>query len=126
MWSGNSTRKRSRFFSLPNTVSIFDNSCGIWRESFARGWNSGKLVLAMRPRASVVSGLAVANSVARAAGRTVDEQLGVYRGRNALGRSLIPARDVASMAVLLASDRFAHTTGDILTIDGGLPDAFPR
>ena len=63
---------------------------------------------------------------ARAAGRRVDEQLDAYRQRNALGRSLIPARDVAEMAVLLASRHFAHTTGDILTIDGGLPDAFPR
>ncbi|MFQ5720240.1 MAG: SDR family oxidoreductase [Acidobacteriota bacterium] len=63
---------------------------------------------------------------AQSAGRSIEEQLDRYRQRNALGRSLIPAGDVAEMAVLLASDRFAHTTGDILTIDGGLPDAFPR
>ena len=29
-------------------------------------------------------------------------------------------------AALLLSARFRYTTGDILTIDGGLPEAFPR
>jgi hypothetical protein len=33
---------------------------------------------------------------------------------------------VADMAVLLASEKFRFTTGDTLTIDGGLPEAFPR
>jgi hypothetical protein len=33
---------------------------------------------------------------------------------------------VADIAVLLASERFRFTTGEILTIDGGLPEAFPR
>jgi len=28
--------------------------------------------------------------------------------------------------VLLASEKFRFTTGDILTVDGGLPEAFPR
>jgi NAD(P)-dependent dehydrogenase (short-subunit alcohol dehydrogenase family) len=63
---------------------------------------------------------------AAARGNTVDQQLEVYRQRNALGVSLIPAAAVAEIAVTLASDRFRFTTGDIVTIDGGLPDAFPR
>ena len=64
----------------------------------------------------------------RAAGKgiSVDEQLEVYRKRNLLGASLIPANAVADLAVLLSSDRFKYTTGDILTVDGGLPEAFPR
>ena len=64
----------------------------------------------------------------RAASRgvTVEQQLEVYRQRTAMGVSLIPAEAVADIAVLLASDRFRFTTGDIVTIDGGLPDAFPR
>ena len=33
---------------------------------------------------------------------------------------------VADLAVLLSSDRFKYTTGDIITVDGGLPEAFPR
>lgn len=64
----------------------------------------------------------------RAASRgvSVEEQLEVYRKRNAMGVSLIPAEVVADLAVLLASERFRYTTGDILTVDGGLPEAFPR
>jgi NAD(P)-dependent dehydrogenase (short-subunit alcohol dehydrogenase family) len=64
----------------------------------------------------------------RAASRgvTVEEQLETYRRRNLLGAKLIPAEAVADLAVLLASDRFRFTTGDIITVDGGLPEAFPR
>jgi rhamnose utilization protein RhaD (predicted bifunctional aldolase and dehydrogenase)/NAD(P)-dependent dehydrogenase (short-subunit alcohol dehydrogenase family) len=59
-------------------------------------------------------------------GVSVEEQLAVYRSRNLMGATLIPPEAVADLAVLLASDRFRFTTGDILTVDGGLPEAFPR
>ncbi len=64
----------------------------------------------------------------RAAGRGISEaeQLEVYRQRNLLGATLIPPEAVADAAVALASERFRYTTGDIITVDGGLPDAFPR
>ncbi len=64
----------------------------------------------------------------RAASRgvTVEEQLETYRSRNLMGASLIPPEAVADLAMLLASNRFRFTTGDILTVDGGLPEAFPR
>jgi len=64
----------------------------------------------------------------RAASRgiSVAEQLEVYRKRNLMGASLIPAEAVADLAVLLASPKFRYTTGDFLTVDGGLPEAFPR
>ena len=64
----------------------------------------------------------------RAAGKgiSVEEQLALYRERNVMHASLIPPEAVADLAVLLASDKFRYTTGDILTIDGGLPEAFPR
>ena len=64
----------------------------------------------------------------RAASRgiSVEEQLAQYRSRNVMGAGLIPPDAVAEIAVLLASDRFRFTTGDILTVDGGLPEAFPR
>ena len=64
----------------------------------------------------------------RAANRGVsfEQQLEAYRSRNLMGATLIPPEAVADMAVLLASDRFRFTTGDILTVDGGLPEAFPR
>ncbi len=59
-------------------------------------------------------------------GISATDQLESYRRRNAMGVSLIPADAVADIAALLASDRFRYTTGDIITIDGGLSDAFPR
>jgi len=64
----------------------------------------------------------------RAASRgvSVEEQLEMYRSRNLMGATLIPPEAVADLAVLLASNRFRFTTGDILTVDGGLPEAFPR
>jgi NAD(P)-dependent dehydrogenase (short-subunit alcohol dehydrogenase family) len=64
----------------------------------------------------------------RAAGKGIstEEQLEVYKKRNLMGASLIPASAVADLAVLLSSERFKYTTGDILTVDGGLPEAFPR
>ena len=64
----------------------------------------------------------------RAASRgvTVEEQLETYRRRNLMGAKLIPAEAVADLAVLLASDKFRFTTGDIITVDGGLPEGFPR
>jgi enoyl-[acyl-carrier-protein] reductase (NADH) len=43
-----------------------------------------------------------------------------------MGATLIPADAVADLAVLLASEKFRFTTGDIITVDGGLPEAFPR
>ena len=63
---------------------------------------------------------------ARQRGVSVEAQLESYRQRNVLGVSRIPPEAAADLAVLLASERFRYTTGDILTLDGGLPDAFPR
>lgn len=64
----------------------------------------------------------------RAASRgvTAEEQLEAYRKRNLMGVALIPPEAVADLAVLLAGERFRFTTGDIITVDGGLPEAFPR
>ncbi len=63
---------------------------------------------------------------AAARGVTPEEQLDAYARRNLMGARLIPPEAVADLAALLASDRFKYTTGDILTVDGGLPEAFPR
>ena len=43
-----------------------------------------------------------------------------------MGASLIPARACADLAILLSSEKFRYSTGGFLTIDGGLPEAFPR
>ncbi len=63
---------------------------------------------------------------ARARGITTEEQLATYRKRNLLGVSLIPARVAGELAMLLASEKFRYTTGDIITVDGGLPEDLPR
>jgi len=63
---------------------------------------------------------------ARSRGVSEAEQLEVYRARNLMGVGLIPAEAVADLAVLMAGDRFRFTTGDFLTVDGGLAEAFPR
>jgi rhamnose utilization protein RhaD (predicted bifunctional aldolase and dehydrogenase)/NAD(P)-dependent dehydrogenase (short-subunit alcohol dehydrogenase family) len=64
----------------------------------------------------------------RAASRGVTEaqQLEAYRKRNLMGVGLIPAEAVADLAVLLAGQKFRFTTGDIITVDGGLAEGFPR
>jgi rhamnose utilization protein RhaD (predicted bifunctional aldolase and dehydrogenase)/NAD(P)-dependent dehydrogenase (short-subunit alcohol dehydrogenase family) len=64
----------------------------------------------------------------RAASRGVTEaeQLETYRKRNLMGVGLIPAEAVAEVAVALAGEKFRFTTGDILTVDGGLAEGFPR
>jgi rhamnose utilization protein RhaD (predicted bifunctional aldolase and dehydrogenase)/NAD(P)-dependent dehydrogenase (short-subunit alcohol dehydrogenase family) len=64
----------------------------------------------------------------RAASRGVTEaeQLEVYRQRNLMKVGLIPADAVADLAVVLAGERFRYTTGDIITVDGGLAEGFPR
>jgi rhamnose utilization protein RhaD (predicted bifunctional aldolase and dehydrogenase)/NAD(P)-dependent dehydrogenase (short-subunit alcohol dehydrogenase family) len=64
----------------------------------------------------------------RAASRGVTEaeQLETYRNRNLMGVGLIPAEAVAEVAVALAGEKFRFTTGDILTVDGGLAEGFPR
>jgi NAD(P)-dependent dehydrogenase (short-subunit alcohol dehydrogenase family) len=54
------------------------------------------------------------------------EQLESYRKRNLMGVGLIPAEAVAEVAVALAGEKFRYTTGDILTVDGGLAEGFPR
>lgn len=59
-------------------------------------------------------------------GVSTEDQLEAYRRRNVMGVSLIPASAVADIAALLASGRLRYTTGDIITVDGGLPEAFPR
>ncbi len=64
----------------------------------------------------------------RAAQKGISEeaQLEEYRKRNLLKVGPIPPEAVAEAALFLASDRSRYTTGSVLTVDGGLPDALPR
>jgi len=68
---------------------------------------------------------AVRQERARAHGIQVEELEEFYRRRNLL-RTRVTAEDVAEAALWLATDRSARTTGCILTVDGGVREAFPR
>lgn len=62
---------------------------------------------------------------ATAHGVAVSELEEFYARRNLLQEFISP-RDVAEAALYLASDRSAKTTGCMITVDGGLVEAFPR
>jgi rhamnulose-1-phosphate aldolase/alcohol dehydrogenase len=62
---------------------------------------------------------------ARAHGVAVDQLEDFYRRRNLL-KVRVLAEDVAEAALWLASDRSSKTTGCILSVDGGVREAFPR
>ena len=58
-------------------------------------------------------------------GVAVSELEEFYARRNILQDYITP-RDVAEAALYLAGDRSAKTTGCMITVDGGLAEAFPR
>jgi len=62
---------------------------------------------------------------ARAHGVAVERLEEFYRNRNLL-KVRVLAEDVAETALWLASDRSSKTTGCIVTVDGGVREAFPR
>jgi rhamnulose-1-phosphate aldolase/alcohol dehydrogenase len=63
---------------------------------------------------------------AKQKGISLEAQTNEYRRRNVLGVGPIPPRAVAEAALFLCSPRAAHTTGAVLTIDGGIKEAMPR
>ena len=62
---------------------------------------------------------------AKAHNVSVDDLEDFYRQRNLL-KAQVTAEDVAEAVLFLASDRSSKTTGAMLPVDGGLPEAFPR
>jgi NAD(P)-dependent dehydrogenase (short-subunit alcohol dehydrogenase family) len=62
---------------------------------------------------------------AAAHGVAADDLEDFYAQRNLL-RSRVTTHDVAESVAFLLSDRSARTTGCVLTVDGGVPAAFPR
>jgi NAD(P)-dependent dehydrogenase (short-subunit alcohol dehydrogenase family) len=58
-------------------------------------------------------------------GVSVDELEAFYAKRSLLGRP-VTAADVAEAVAFLVSDRSRATTGCTITVDGGVPAAFPR
>jgi len=83
---------------------------------------------AMFPRERVIAslakyGLAYADDEPTEA--LTDRLAGFYAGRTLLGRPITPT-DQADALFLLLGDRLRQTTGQILTVDGGLHEAFLR
>jgi NAD(P)-dependent dehydrogenase (short-subunit alcohol dehydrogenase family) len=83
---------------------------------------------AMFPRERVIAslakyGLAYADDEPTEALRAKLAQF--YAARTLLGRAITPA-DQAEAIVLLLGDRLGQTTGQVLAVDGGLPEAFLR
>jgi NAD(P)-dependent dehydrogenase (short-subunit alcohol dehydrogenase family) len=68
---------------------------------------------------------AVREERARAHGIKPEDLEEFYRNRNLL-RVRVTAEDVAEAALYFASERSSKTTGCILTVDGGVREAFPR
>jgi NAD(P)-dependent dehydrogenase (short-subunit alcohol dehydrogenase family) len=62
---------------------------------------------------------------AKAQGIDPNEIEEYYRRRNLL-QVKVTAEDVAEAALFLASDRSAKSTGNMIAVDGGLKEAFPR
>lgn len=54
------------------------------------------------------------------------EKLADYYAQRTLMGSAIRLEDQAEVAFLLCSSKFSKTTGQVFTVDGGLPDAFLR
>jgi NAD(P)-dependent dehydrogenase (short-subunit alcohol dehydrogenase family) len=54
------------------------------------------------------------------------QKLARFYAQRTLTRQPITLADQAEMAYLLSSSKFAKTTGQIIGVDGGLPEAFPR
>ncbi|MBI2070924.1 MAG: SDR family oxidoreductase [Elusimicrobia bacterium] len=59
-------------------------------------------------------------------GASLEQTLASYRSRNLLGVGPLEPEAVAEAFVYLASDKAKYTTGGLLTVDGGLPEAMPR
>jgi len=54
-----------------------------------------------------------------------DKLAGFYAKRTITGRPILP-QDCANAICWLAGDASAKTTGHVIPVDGGLPDAFLR
>lgn len=54
------------------------------------------------------------------------EKLATYYAQRTLTKAAVTLADQAEVAYLLSSNKFSKTTGQILSVDGGLPEAFLR
>jgi enoyl-[acyl-carrier-protein] reductase (NADH) len=54
------------------------------------------------------------------------DKLAVFYAQRTLTKSPITLADQAEVAYLLSSNKFSKTTGQIISVDGGLHEAFLR
>lgn len=54
------------------------------------------------------------------------EKLARFYAQRTLTKAPVTLADQAEVAYLLSSTKFAKTTGQIISVDGGLPEAFLR
>jgi rhamnulose-1-phosphate aldolase/alcohol dehydrogenase len=82
----------------------------------------------MFPRDRVISSLAKYNIKFDESESTeaLREKLAVFYAQRTLTKSPITLADQAEVAYLLSSSRFSKTTGQIISVDGGLHEAFLR
>ena len=104
---------------------------GVWGEALLRLYNTSKIVLNITnwdPARYIALNQRAFDVPATGAFLLTDyspELEEHYRKRSLLGVS-VTAEDVAQAALFLASDRSAKTTGCIISVDGGVREAFPR
>ncbi len=82
----------------------------------------------MFPRDRVISSLTKYN-IAFDEGESADtlrEKLSKFYAQRTLTKAPITLADQAEVAYLLSSSKFGKTTGQIISVDGGLPEAFLR
>jgi NAD(P)-dependent dehydrogenase (short-subunit alcohol dehydrogenase family) len=82
----------------------------------------------MFPRDRVISSL-TKYGIAFAEGESTEalrEKLAVFYAQRTLTKSPITLADQAEVAYLLSSNKFSKTTGQIISVDGGLHEAFLR
>ena len=82
----------------------------------------------MFPRDRVISSLAKYNIAFEESETTeaLREKLAVFYAQRTLTKSPITLADQAEVAYLLSSSKFSKTTGQIISVDGGLHEAFLR
>jgi hypothetical protein len=57
---------------------------------------------------------------------TLRDKLAHFYAQRTLTKAPVTLADQADMTALLSTKRFAKTTGQIISVDGGLPEAFLR
>ena len=96
------------------------------RDKCLRGFHFRLVVQAYRSAPENPSGLwqEVGPARAKARGLAPEELEAFYRDRNLLKSRVTPAH--VGRAVLFFARQETPTTGAVLPVDGGLPEAFPR